>query len=235
MDMGTKILRAGLKVKFLELTTLVENPSTYSVFRYQQSKWAYGTADVLRRRLWDVLRSPVGLWARLDSAAFLMQYMAIPTLFLAILVAGLGSALLRIDVMVLLWPLAAIHMSLLVVSSAFYGGDSLKRRGFDGITAMIYAGRSSAIMGALAPHLLVASFKGLLRLPMHWRVTPKGRAVTMKGGAPLEVFALSIFTAILLVNLALGNWLTSLFLLIMDLPYAYVMARFAHDILARNR
>lgn len=229
MDMGAKMLRAGLKVKFIELTTLVENPSTYSVFRYQQSKWAYGTADVLRRRLLDVLRSPVDLWARLDSAAFLMQYMAIPTLFLAILVAGLGSALLRVDVMVLLWPLAAIHMGLLAVSSAFYG-DSLKRRGFDVITAMIYAGRSSAIMGALAPHLLVASFKGLLRLPMNWRVTPKGRAVTMKG-VPLEVFALSVFTAILLINLALGNWLTSLFLLIIDLPYAYVMIRFARDIL----
>lgn len=233
MDMGTILMRNGYTVRFMELPTLVENPRTYSVFRFQQYKWAYGTADVLRRRFMDILRAPINVWAKFDSTIFLMQYLAVPLLLLAVIVAGLGSIVMGMDIMYVLWPLAVIHIGLLITISLLYG-DSLQRHGLSRRESIIYAGRSSAIMGALAPHLLIATIKGAMGIPISWGVTPKGGPARL-GAAPLELVTTIVLSLLLVINMFLRHWLMAFFILIMLLPFLYAFYRFPEEALSLAR
>ena len=233
MDMGAILMRNGYTVKFIELPTLVENPRTYSVFRFQQYKWAYGTADVLRRRFMDIMRAPINAWAKLDSTIFLMQYLAVPLLLLAVMVAGVGSIVMGIDIMRILWPLAIIHIGLLAIISFFYG-DSLRRHGLSRWESSIYAGRSSAIMGALAPHLLIATIKGFMGIPINWGVTPKGGPARLRA-APLELVTAILLSLLLIINVFLSHWLMAFFILMMLLPFLYVFYRFPDESLSGIR
>ncbi|WP_291766665.1 glycosyltransferase family 2 protein [Caldivirga sp. UBA161] len=221
-----KLISMGFDIDFIDGKVVgVENPRTYSVFRFQQSKWAYGVADALRRMIRRLMSSGVSTRVKLDAVLLLTQYVTPALLILSSLIIGVTSLLLGGFIGLATLPLLILYGSLALV----YGYIPLRTRS-GGLTPYS-AGRSSAMVMAMSMQVLYSYIKGALGSSFRgWDVTPKGGMTVIKA-LPIETIMMITFTVLLILNLIHGYLSSSLWVAVGDAPYAYVHYRFAREIL----
>lgn len=84
-DLSMRVQFAGWRFVHLpEVTVPSELPTSLGVFRVQQRRWALGSAQLLRKRLWDVLGAPLSIISRLGILAQLCRHFAHPLLLLMV-------------------------------------------------------------------------------------------------------------------------------------------------------
>jgi cellulose synthase/poly-beta-1,6-N-acetylglucosamine synthase-like glycosyltransferase len=221
-----KLISRGYDVDFIDGEVVgVENPRTYSVFKFQQSKWAYGVADALRRMMGKLLRSRAEARVKLDALMLLTQYITPGLFVLSSLIVSASSLALRGLVGLVTLPLLLLYGAL-----AFIYGYIPLRHGEGGLN-MYSAGRSSAMVMAMGLQVLYSYVRGLLGLRFRgWDVTPKGGLAIIKS-PPIETIMLVLFTLLLTLNLLHGYLASALWAAVGDAPYIYVHYRFAREIL----
>ena len=221
-----KLISRGYDADFIDGEVVgVENPRTYSVFKFQQSKWAYGVADALRRMMGKLLRSRAETRVKLDALMLLTQYITPGLFVLSSLIVSASSLALRGLVGLVTLPLLLLYGAL-----AFIYGYIPLRHGEGGLN-MYSAGRSSAMVMAMGLQVLYSYVRGLLGLRFRgWDVTPKGGLAIIKS-PPIETIMLVLFTLLLTLNLLHGYLASALWAAVGDAPYIYVHYRFAREIL----
>ena len=221
-----KLISRGFDVGFIDGKVVgVENPRTYSVFKFQQSKWAYGVADALRRMMGRLMRSNISTRVKFDAVLLLTQYIT-PALFIvSSLIIGVTSLFLSGFIGLATLPLLILYGSLALA----YGYIPL-RTGSGGLTPYS-AGRSSAMVMAMSMQVLYSYIKGSLGLSFRgWDVTPKGRLIVIKA-LPIETIMMITFTVLLILNLIHGYLSSALWVAVGDASYIYVHYRFAKEII----
>ena len=221
-----KLISMGFDIGFIDDKVIgVENPRTYSVFKFQQTKWAYGVADALRRMIRSFMGSSVSARVKFDAVLLLTQYLT-PALFvISSLIVGVTSLILGGFIGLITLPLLILYGSLALA----YGYLPLKTRSGD--LTPYSAGRSSAMVMSISIQTLYSYIKGSLGLNFRgWDVTPKGGLTVIKT-LPIETIMMVIFTVLLILNLIHGYLSSSLWVAVGDAPYVYVHYRFARELL----
>lgn len=221
-----KLIAMGYDVDFIDDEVIgVENPRTYSVFKFQQSKWAYGVADALRRMIRGLINSGVKLRIKLDALMLLTQYVAPSLMVISGLIVTLTSLILGGFI-----GLATLPLLLMYGALALIYGYTPMRHSDDGLTPYV-AGRSSAMVMSMSPQMLYYYIRGALGLNFRgWDVTPKGRSVVIKS-LPIETIMLVAFTLLLILNMIHGYLASALWAITCDAPYIYIHYRFAGELI----
>ena len=218
-----KLLSRGFDVDFIDDAAVgVENPRTYTVFKFQQVKWAYGIGDALRRG-WVYVR-PLRPRVKADVVLTLLQYPLSSLVFVSILAMGVLSPILRVDLGLPLLPVYAAYGALVAAYGYLYTRSLHGAPYYD-------AGRASAIMASIMLMLLASFLRGLLGFrPIKWSSTPKGGLTVLKL-APYETLILAASLALFALNLTYLNLWASVELLSVIVPLAYVHVRFGGELL----
>lgn len=91
-DLSMRAQMAGFRLVHLaDLAVPCELPTTLGLFRVQQRRWALGTAQLLRKRLGRILRSPLSLPARLSIITQLGRHFGYPLILLMVLTVPLTT------------------------------------------------------------------------------------------------------------------------------------------------
>ncbi len=178
--MGVKLSTSGYRTALLEGGSVeVLVPSRLHTLRKQQSRWAYGTSEVLSKSLPRLLKASLPWSVKLEMIAYMMQPMQTLPAFTAFALAPL-IALLHVagdpvttqiaNLLILVAPLAVLnavygYMMFKLAPEVYENG--LKYY-------MVNLGRFAAILAVLSPHLSISALRGLLRTGFKWEVTPKG-------------------------------------------------------------
>jgi len=161
LDLSIRVQMLGYRMLNLpDVRVPSELPTTLAAFRVQQRRWALGTAQLLRKRLIDVLKSDLPLRSRMAIAMQLGRHLVHPFLFLMVLSAPV-TTLYWVDTPLEYGWLNAVVLALLTagvtaqhVVGARVAGQSLLR-------AMIYAPLVVPLAIGLVPTYCVALFYGL--------------------------------------------------------------------------
>ncbi|QOJ78625.1 glycosyltransferase family 2 protein [Infirmifilum lucidum] len=203
--MGVKLSTSGHRTALLEDGSIeVLVPSRLHTLRKQQSRWAYGTSEVLSKSLPRLLKASLPWSTRLEMIAYMMQPLQTLPAFMAFVLAPLIALIHTasdpvniqiVNLLVLVAPLVALnavygYMMFRLAPEVYENG--LKHY-------LVNLGRFTAILAVLSPHLSISALRGLLRAGFKWEVTPKGekeRALP-KEKTPLLILAWSLLGATL--------------------------------------
>ncbi|UXD22014.1 hypothetical protein IPA_00880 [Ignicoccus pacificus DSM 13166] len=173
LELGIRMHNLGIRANLNKGYVLVEAPPGYFELKRQQRRWTYGAIQVLKRVKIKRLRD-------LELFFYLTQYSYTWLPLLALLTSPLGLS-----------PLSL----LLYYGSVTLQGvlTALVQRKYKVRMSLADASRSSAAGLAMSLSLLEASIRGLMGLPLKWKVTPKGGK--REGGKLREEYLL-LFTPI---------------------------------------
>lgn len=205
MHIGAKLMGKGFKVGYIDDVDLkVLVPSTYSAFRTQQSRWAFGAAETLRRSLKYIARSPYPFLHKVESALFLAQYVPSAVICLATLAIPILALLLNDDILNLPPALiASVITAFAIYSVASY--LSLRSEGIRFKRALRIMGASSALTLALSPSILIHTLLGFIKFRGRYRVTPKASHELKSRGRPLiELLFIAYISLMIVANLLQG-------------------------------
>ncbi|MEM4484785.1 MAG: glycosyltransferase family 2 protein [Sulfolobales archaeon] len=198
---GIKMFRSGLKTCY-EDNALVEVlvPSTYTAFKVQQSRWAYGAMQAVLRGFKLIIRARDSIVRKLELILYALQY--IPALVLLIItplfylsyavIRPSEDPVLQVSSLLYLW----IASSILYV--AFYIAILKIRAGAPILRSLKWLGTSSATSSVLTPVLGLSQLKALANPKRYrYKVTPKGDSEKMrtriKDLIPEILFSLVVF------------------------------------------
>ncbi len=173
--LGTILAKLGIEPVLLCSRIWVSVPPTLDAVRVQQSRWAFGTCDVLRRFGKLVILSDMPLRKRIEAYFYMMQPLAsIP----GVAGFGLGVAAALIESNLPLFGdmqtslcIAAIALSMAIESIIvlrFVEEEKWSRE-----RALFLMGRMSAIMTLVSLAVAVYSLLGLIGVRLPYRITPK--------------------------------------------------------------
>ncbi|MEZ0346776.1 MAG: glycosyltransferase family 2 protein [Infirmifilum sp.] len=178
--MGVKLASKGYIPALLEdgeIYVLV--PSRMYSLRKQQSRWAYGTSEVLSRNLKKILGAPIPLHMKLEMIIYMLQPVETLPPFLALTLSPLVAFMDQVSTPLTLQILQVFGVFAPLVALGILYGLLLYKVQPGALSGkfkeyVVNAGRFSAILAVLSPHLSIAALRGLLRLGLKWEVTPKG-------------------------------------------------------------
>lgn len=213
MYMGTKLHGMGHSIGYSDDALVeVSVPSNFKAFIVQQSRWAFGAIETLKKGYlkYVVKRSKdLGLLRLIEGAIFLLQYVPLAGLSLSLILVPMLSILLRDDIMDMnIYLLTTFSMMALIYGLSLY--YSLKEFELPKLRILRSMGSIAAFTVSISPHVLVHTIKAILDNRISYIVTPKGekeRVLSKDKG--LILFA-AYLSAVLAGNVILGNCFTSL-------------------------
>jgi len=224
MHMGTKLMWKGYKVGFIDNVSLkVLVPSRYEALKLQQARWSYGAMETLKNGWKRILRSPYPLLKKVEAMFFLMQYVPHALLALSGIIIPVLAILLKQDIMFLgIVPATSLMALIGLYGYSFY--SSLREAGLSRSLTLRTMGASSSFTISLSPIVLAYTMVGLLRNRYNYRVTPKGESESALVSKCLEekIF-LAYVAGMTIANVALGNYVTGLWLLMFVAPLIYTL------------
>ena len=231
MYMGAKFLNRGFKIGYVDNVNVdVLVPSTYQAFKIQQTRWAFGAANVLRRMFKYILKSPYPLIKRLEALMFLAQYVPQAILGLSLLAIPLITLICGDDVLFLnIYASVFTFMIFTAYAISFFHsllrGHVFRLLGGSKVKLVRIMGTSGAMTLAISPLILYYTVKGLLFRTMRYKVTPKGAMERMlRSTFVFEKVITVILIALLLTVLFLGHYpFTALWLGTAIASYIYVL------------
>ena len=225
-DLGLRILLSGGKLKFVdEARVYVDVPYDYGSFKKQQTRWIYGSVEILRRHAAKILTcGHLSLWQKIDNLLYYGQYLSLVlnVLFLAttiaMILAGVPYTVLFLAIQT---PFIAAFCTYLAKLSVL-----LKKMGYGLRDSLPCLGRASAMGVAISLPGLVAFLRALLKLDYYWEVTPKKPKSTGVRPRNLQELAFGLALAAFgVVALETGYPLPALYLLVNSSPFIYVALR----------
>ncbi|MEM2022044.1 MAG: glycosyltransferase family 2 protein, partial [Zestosphaera sp.] len=228
MYMGTKLHGANCSVGFAEKAVIeVSVPSGFKAFTLQQSRWAYGAIETLRKGyvkhvLRKARRSSLLV---VEGLIFLLQYLPLAGLAFSLLLVPVLSAFLHEDLM----NLSPYILTLFVSMTFIYGTSlykSIKELGLPRVRVLRSMGSIAAFSTSISPYILLHSLKALANNHITYVVTPKGsKERSLKGVRGVN--GITLFTTYLItvtvVNLFLNNYYTALWTLVFAAANIYVI------------
>jgi len=180
MYIGSKFLSMGLKVGYVddaEVKVLV--PSTYGALRIQQSRWAFGATNVLRRTFKHIIKAPYPILSKLEAILFLAQYLPQAILGLSLFIIPVLAITLNDDIVFLnVWTSGLIFALIGLYGSSYYHSlrhsNVFKLLGASKLKLVRLMGTSGALTLTLSPLILYYFSKGLISKTMSYKITPKG-------------------------------------------------------------
>jgi hypothetical protein len=92
LDLSIRVQLAGWQLVHVpDVAVPCELPTSLAMFRVQQRRWALGTAQLLRKRLFRILSSPLPLRSRLAIATQLCRHLVHPLVVLLVLLAPITT------------------------------------------------------------------------------------------------------------------------------------------------
>ena len=206
MHIGTKLMISGLRTSYddgAKLNILV--PSTYEAFKIQQTRWAFGAAEVLRRSFRKLLKAPYPLIKKLEALAFLAQYIPQAIIGLSLIAVPIIALTTRTDVMFINYEVSAFTFGVLGLYAATFYHSLMKSGKFskNKVKVIKIMGASGAITITLSPFILYYTLKGLLKRSNEYRITPKGSLEdTIKSSKLIEkIFIIALLVSFILMLL----------------------------------
>ena len=222
--LGVKLMRRGIMPKLASRSIGVGVPFDMRGVKIQQCRWGYGAIDVAIRGFKDILRAPIPLTLRIEALSYILQplqgllaLLAIVFLVLAVVMQS-GYEPLNIALIAIVILLSALTPSGVIMS--IYG----RIRGLDLWRRMVLAGRSAAIMSAVAPLVGVYVLAALLRLRISYKITPKEG---IGGGIldPITLAIVCILGIVLVVSIMKMLTLVAMLSMMMLVPHIYCFIR----------
>ncbi|MEO3993616.1 MAG: glycosyltransferase family 2 protein [Desulfurococcaceae archaeon TW002] len=213
MYMGTKLHGMGYSIGFLDDTLVeVSVPSSFKAFIVQQARWAFGAVETLKKGYlkYVVKRGrELGLLRLVEGAVFLLQYVPLATLSLSLILVPMLSILLRDDIMKMnIYFLATFSIMTLAYGLSLY--NSLKDLKLPKLRILRSMGSIAALTISISPYILIQTVKALFRNKISYVVTPKGERESTLGKDKYLVLFATYLSVVLVCNIILGNYLTSL-------------------------
>jgi cellulose synthase/poly-beta-1,6-N-acetylglucosamine synthase-like glycosyltransferase len=155
-------------------------PPTLGLFRVQQRRWALGTAQLLRKRLRDVLTADLPWSGRLSLLLQLLRHFGYPLLVVMVLTVPL-TTFNYVRTPVDYGPANAAILAVAVASVAFQQAVAARAVGRSMLSAVLLAPCSIALAIGLAPTYAVALVYGLRDRAGAFERTPKVLRVARTG------------------------------------------------------
>lgn len=172
-DLSMRAQMAGFRLVHLpDLAVPCELPTTLGLFRVQQRRWALGTAQLLRKRLGTILRSPLSASARLSVITQLGRHFGYPLILLMVLTVPLttfGYIHTPLDYGIY----NPMILGLATASVAFQQSVAERAAGRSALRAILLAPFSIALVIGLAATYTVALGYGLRDRAGAFHRTPK--------------------------------------------------------------
>lgn len=232
MEIGSRLMRLGKRVLFLDDEPVyVEVPRRFKSLRVQQERWAYGATDAAIARFCDILRSKQPWYAKIEALTFLLQYFPAVAGFIGFFIIGLASLFCSIDLFYIYWFMGIPWIAM----ACLYGYSYIRcltEAGYTWYKALVNLGRSAAISVSLSPIFTISFFKALLRRPMIYKRTPKGKYEGLFTGMRFPWEAVIGFTVLStgIILIVKGLLYTGLWSLTYSAGYLYTVVRWYKDI-----
>jgi cellulose synthase/poly-beta-1,6-N-acetylglucosamine synthase-like glycosyltransferase len=205
LDLSIRAQLAGIQLVHVpDVAVPSELPTTLGLFRVQQRRWALGTAQLLRKRLGSVLRSPLPFSSRLSILFQLGRHLGYPLLVLMVLTLPL-TTFAYVHTPLEYGVINALVLGAAVLSVAFQHAVAQRAIGRNIAPAILFAPFSIALAIGLAPTYTVALVYGFFDRAGPFHRTPKVPR-TPRAGEPTYRARRSILVAVELVIGALYAW-----------------------------
>lgn len=203
--LGTKLALKGITPRVLNCGYVyVLVPSKLTSLRIQQSRWAYGTSEVLSRSFAKLLSAPLPVLVKLEMIMYMLQpaYSIPMTLSLGLAITAAleerSFDLLQViagnPLLMFLVFLAGVITVLYIVYQLWMGMHVVQG---DFRNIVVQLGRNAAALGVLTPILAVYSLLGLMRRGIPYKITPKGRHEKILGrDITLYILAIPLFIGV---------------------------------------
>jgi cellulose synthase/poly-beta-1,6-N-acetylglucosamine synthase-like glycosyltransferase len=218
LTIGAKLMKKGISAKpNSEVLLLQEVPLTHRALFIQQTRWAYGSAETMRRYLMDIITSPFPIIKKLELLTYLNGYLGLTFNFIGSLLIAILEPYLHSPIsypLLLLWILSFSPYSYIFVKEAL-------KKGYKFIDSIQLMGRISGIMNSFSPFITLSIIRAFTGRRFSYVVTPKGN----RGGSMLSVSLISLFLGIITVTSSLlyifKSIPTSIWLFMVGFGYLY--------------
>jgi len=175
LEIGAKLLKVGKKIVSSDAIVYIDVPDTFGSFYVQQTRWSMGSIEVLLRRFRSISSSELSITKKIDSIAFLLQY--IPIILTFIMAVSITALIPFIhfdilnNVLFLVWiAFLALYAYVFVLAG--------KKLNFTDKDTLISLGRISSYTIALSPFMLLWTLRAF-KSERLYLVTPKGKKNNM--------------------------------------------------------
>jgi cellulose synthase/poly-beta-1,6-N-acetylglucosamine synthase-like glycosyltransferase len=225
IELGVRLRLRGYRVVYNDdVPVWIEHPSSYSDFKRQQKRWAYGASQVLLKHAKAIATSSLSLLEKLSLLIYLTQYWGLALTGLSVIALPLLIVLGGEPPLLPLIPLLSIGLAILVP----YGRNLSKQasRGHSLAQRIKLLGRSSALVVAMSFEVLITSIKPLLKIGYGWRVTPKGPNKRALRALPkLELLLSLLLLSTLTIAVLRSYAVLTLWSLVYLAPLVYVVLK----------
>ncbi len=223
MYIGTKLFKVGAKIAFLNDALIkVSVPSSFNAFRIQQSRWAYGAMEALRKGYKNIINSKYSIRTKLELILFLCQYMPLTTIALSIFIIPLITITLGTDILkpdLLTTPFFTIPLTLY----GFSMYSSIKDLGDSRLRTLRSLGSAAAFTVAISFTTFIYTLMGLITNKFKYIVTPKGSKENVKSNFTFELIILTYLMIVWSISMFYGYIYTGLWLLVLALCFLYTI------------
>jgi len=232
LEIGARIMYCGFKVAYVDdCGVYVENPSTYSAFRVQQYRWAYGALDTALTRAKYILGSKYPFLVKLEAYLYLFQYMPQVLSLTGSTMLAILQFLQPLDYVILVYPLFFIYIGVLVLYLLLLYKE-IRKYAESSWSTLVLMGRLAALTNTISIYTLIGALRAIFRFKMEFKRTPKGfyQRMYSKPRIPWELILGLLFTSAAVIALFHRATLTALILLLNATSYFYVVVRFPLDV-----
>ena len=198
LRLGTMLAKLGIEPLLLCSRIKVSVPPTLSAVRIQQSRWAFGTTDILRRFGGLILRSCIPAIKRVEAFIYITQpLMSIPSTIGFIL--GIVAALTESHIALFSGLYSQIGICLIAFSMLLEGLVVMHYVAYEMLNkrkAFFLMGRMSAITTIMTPIIAFYAILGLVGLKIPYRITPKSLEKRFADISILIFLAIALLTLI---------------------------------------
>ncbi len=212
VELGLLMFLNGFKPAYnQDVRTYVEVPPTYHAFIKQQIRWCYGTANLLRRYFWRLIKSRKGIVITLYLSQY-MTYVAHMISFLTLITSTLLNIQFSLITLLIAIITALTSMSYIYI---MIGRPCLRE---------IFAFSTMGIVYLLSmPRIAFSFILGLLDVKkVKWIPTPKGSARHFRYGEYHVEYFMTLITVITFIYSILNGLLINALIL---LPYTTGLIR----------
>ncbi|MEM1665391.1 MAG: glycosyltransferase family 2 protein [Zestosphaera sp.] len=213
MYIGTKLYGMGHTVGYSDDALVeVSVPSNFRAFAVQQSRWAFGAVETLKKGYlrYIVKKSKdLGLLRLVEGAIFLLQYVPLAGLSLSLILVPILSILLRDDIMSMnIYFLTIFSIMTLIYGLSLY--NSLKELKLPKLRILRIMGSIAAFTTSISPYILAHTIKAVFDDRISYVVTPKGEKEYVLGKDRNLILFATYLSVVLAGNVILMNYFTSL-------------------------
>lgn len=222
VELGVRLRLKGYRIVYNgDVPVWVEHPSTYSDFKKQQKRWAYGISQVLLKHAKAIIKSNLRILEKVSLMIYLTQYWGLALAGLSIIALPLLTFLNGEPPLLPVLPLVIVGAIIMMIYSFNFMRHTIEEYNLSQRVKLL--GRSAALALAMSFDLFISSLKPLFKVSCMWRVTPKGPLKRVSKAIPKLELGLSLLPlSALIISILKSYVILSLWSLACLAPLVYV-------------